>query len=284
MVFCRILYLVYAFLRSLECMLIFFSYLCNKHRTHAKKLREKGHFIFKLVTEKVFLVKTYTTPTSEFLSVNNNRNGEKEKLNVILMNHISTVDFIILLDYLYDQNITNFHFVLKKEIKYIPGIGQLMAFGENIIVERNWQYDQKTITRELDKIPNGGVLILFPEGTRMSCQKLEQAQKYCFQNNLPIMDNMLVPKFHGAWSILNYLKAQYRLGNVYDFTVHADNFQDRDKKDMFLPDILMSGIGPVGFHIRKLDPKEIKTDYEEFKMWLLEKWREKDKIMTSNFF
>lgn len=278
MLLVRILYLVFAFLRSLECMLIFFSYLCNKHRAHAKRLREKGHFIFKLVTEKVFLVKTYTTPTSEFLSVNN------EKLNVILMNHISTVDFIILLDYLYDHNITNFHFVLKKEIKYIPGIGQLMAFGENIIVERNWQYDQKTITRELDKIPNGGVLILFPEGTRMSCQKLEQAQKYSFQNNLPIMDNMLVPKFHGAWNILNYLRIQYRLGNVYDFTVHADNYQDKDKKDMFLPDILINGIGPVGFHIRKLDQKEIKIDYEEFKTWLLEKWQEKDKIILKQNF
>jgi len=233
--------------------------------------------VFKTMSEKVLLGTTFSSPTSLHIEPAN-----KNKVDVILVNHISTVDFIMLLDYLYDHGVVKYRFVLKESIVCIPGIGQLMYFGNNVIVKRNWQMDQKTIWKDLDNLPNASTLILFPEGTRMSEEKLFMAQTYSMQHNLPIFENLLVPKFHGAWNILSYLKTQHRLGKLYDVTlVPEKRFQ---KKSMFLSDIFQpSGIGQLGFHVRKLNTEEIPHDYDLFCNWFLNRWLEKDYIFKSAF-
>lgn len=260
---------------SLECMLIVFARMCNMHRRFARYLRKQGKYVFKLFTKNVLLASTYTSHTSAYLQETN-----KNKVDVMIVNHISTVDFIVILDYLYDHGFSNYHFVLKKEIVCVPGIGQLMYFGENVIVQRNWRLDTKTIWNDLDSIPNGGLLILFPEGTRMSEEKLQASKKYCFDNGIPMYNHLLVPKTKGAWFILNYLKSQCRLGSLYDMTLHANNFQQ--KKNMFFSNILQ-GIGRVGFHIRKLDTSNLPVEHIPFQEWFRKIWKEKDQLFERVF-
>jgi len=179
-----------------------------------KFLRPKAiHFFTNFVLNNNYIQPIKTLP-----------NISPHKINIVIANHISTVDFTLLLEYL--GNYKNVYFVFKESIRYIPGVGQYMYFGNNIMVKRNWSEDKIHFKKDLEKLlyktrqEQDRILVIFPEGTRISSQK---------KTNLDY-DYLLPFKPMGLITILNYLVRNQMLGSFYDISMIPKN----PNQDLFL--------------------------------------------------
>jgi 1-acyl-sn-glycerol-3-phosphate acyltransferase len=112
------------------------------------------------------------------------------------------------------------------------------------------------LDQQIDKLEDE-LIIIFPEGTRYSKEKFLDGQKFSKENNLPIYDNLLVPKSKGLHSIYNRLLNTNKLGKIYDMSIIYK------KNKTFIIN-------------RELDY----DDTKDFKTWLLEEWKEKDILMS----
>ncbi|QKF92249.1 1-acyl-sn-glycerol-3-phosphate acyltransferase [Campylobacter sp. CCUG 57310] len=92
-----------------------------------------------------------------------------DEANMIIMNHQSMLD-IIVLEEVHPKNIC---WLAKKEIKKIPIIGKIIDIPKMIAVDRESKHALVKIVKEAeDRVQNGRVLAIFPEGTRSRTNKL----------------------------------------------------------------------------------------------------------------
>ncbi len=88
---------------------------------------------------------------------------------LVLMNHQSLLD-IIVVDSAYPRNLS---WVAKKEIADLPFFGQILTVPKMIIVDRE---DKKSLLKLLkdaqERLDEGRVIAMFPEGTRGDGKKL----------------------------------------------------------------------------------------------------------------
>ena len=88
---------------------------------------------------------------------------------MILMNHQSMLD-IVILEETYPGNLC---WIAKKEIGQIPIIGQILKLPKMIAVDRESKHSLVKLVKEAeDRVNNGRVLAIFPEGTRSQTDKL----------------------------------------------------------------------------------------------------------------
>jgi 1-acyl-sn-glycerol-3-phosphate acyltransferase len=204
------------------------------------------------------------------LKCNMNITQTKNKVDILIANHIATIDSFILLSMLEHMNISNFIMIGKKDLIYTPGVGLIFMFGDHIKLARNWEEDKNTIDKQLENIKEG-IIVLFPEGTRYTEEKFKEGQEFSRKNNLPVYDNLLVPKSKGFQAIYNNLKNKNKLGNIYDSTIILEN---KNLIDLFKKD-------STNVHLinRILNKEELEN--KDFKSWLLEKWSEKDNLIKT---
>ena len=160
----------------------------------------------------------------ETINIDNDKVKEKENnknVEVIISNHCSTMDFLYTICYLKSKGIDRFYFVMKKQIVYIPIIGLLMSAGLDIKINRNWNTDEEIFKKDIKKIIDQNekcAIIIYVEGARITAEKQLQGQKYSRENNLPIFNNLLVPRTKGFELICNELINNNKLGNIWDLT------------------------------------------------------------------
>lgn len=138
-------------------------------------------------------------------------------------------------------------------------------------------------------------ILLFPEGTVLSSSTKKKSDKYCDARNIPKFKNVLLPRMKGLYLTLQQLRHTAEV--VYDFTcayseVDAGVFAE----DIFtLKRLYLLGIGPktINYYVRAwklsdipLGPDVLDIDeiddvyYKEFENWLLDRWYEKDDMMS----
>ena len=203
------------------------------------------------------------------------------KVNIIVLNHISTVDWIIFYSFMAKKySINNVHQILKDDLLWYPCIGEICSSNNDIFVKRDWKSDESTIDKLLQKIDSGFIMI-FPEGTRFTKNKLESSKLYAKENNFVDLDNLLLPKSKGTWKIINSLMKDNKLGNFYDITCISTRYR---RTEMYMKEIFCDGIGDVYLDIKKViyPDKSILIDKSEFKLWLHSIWKQKD-ILMDNF-
>lgn len=199
-------------------------------------------------------------------------NISREKVNVIVANHISTFDFALILQFL--QKYPNVYFVFKKEIQWIPGIGQYMSFDDNVMVERQWSKDRFSLEKNLDKFckntqgQSHRILVIFPEGTRFCPEK----QTLDFVNLLP-------PKPMGITTILRYLTWHDKMGTFYDLTMSSSGSgSGAGARKMFMEDFLFSEksiFADVRIFYREIDVSYLSDFTPSF---ISRVWKEKDSM------
>ena len=202
---------------------------------------------------------------------------QPNKVNILLANHLSTIDWEILLAIIKESNINNFLFVGKKQLMYVPGFGFSFFCGSDIKLSRKWENDQISLNKQIDNLEEG-LLVIFPEGTRFDPNKHIDAVQFSKDNSLPIYNNLLVPKSKGLWTICNKLIQRNKLGFINDTTIVIENFKNRNA---YFSDLIKNPLGNIYIQNRQLYFDNKETSYEDFKKWLLNIWVDKDLIIDN---
>jgi len=209
-------------------------------------------------------------------------NENPELIDILVCNHISTFDFLIIKSYLQYIGIDSFNYFIKNSINYVPGVGLVMYSSTAIKLSRNWEKDKDNLIKQLDMFKTNSkkqFIIIFPEGTRLTQKKQEEGKEFSKLNNLPIYDNLLVPKSKGLGFLINYLKKTNKLGRIWDLTLAIPKFMG---KSSYIHNIFGKPIGPIYGMMRELRINFNTQDPETFKSWLLEEWKNKD-IFLNNY-
>lgn len=245
-----------------------------------KQLKILSQSFASLLLDKAFDAKLYIANTMENIKESINQNPNL--IDIIICNHVSTIDFIIMMAYFQHFNINSYNFVLKNEITFVPGIGLVMYASSDIKLNRNWDKDKHIISKQLDNIntTNKQIILIFPEGTRLTQTKLIEAQNYSKNNSIPVYQNMLVPKTKGLWSIINHLKNINKLGNIWDSTLIIPKFIG---KSVYISDIIGQSLGNVYCVFKKINiPNDLNIDYfDDFKLWFIDYWKQKDELFNN---
>ena len=224
---------------------------------------------------------------SEFYLTNTQQNIKQlinlntDLVDIIVCNHITTIDFLIIIVYLKYFNITNYNFILNYKVKHIVGFGIIMYANPDIKVFRNWELDQDNMQKQIQNFNTNvsskkQVLIIFPEGTRYTKEKFEIAQEFSKSKGIPIYDHLLVPKARGLWFLINNFKKANKLGRVWDITLTVPSMLG---KSAYVKDLIGKPIGPVYGTIKELKLDVNYEDLETFKTWLFKNWVIKDNFM-----
>ena len=221
----------------------------------------------------------YLTSTQQNIKELMNQNTDL--VDIIVCNHITTIDFLIVIVYLKYLNISNFNFILNYKVKHIAGFGLIMYANPDIKVFRNWELDQDNMQKQIQNFNTNvsskkQVLIIFPEGTRYTKEKFEIAQEFSKSKGIPIYDHLLVPKARGLWFLINNFKKVNKLGRVWDITLTVPSMLG---KSAYVKDLLGKPIGPVYGTIKELKLDVNYEDLETFKTWLFKNWVIKDNFM-----
>ena len=216
------------------------------------------------------------------ININNLINENIDLIDIIICNHISACDIPILTTYLKHFNIDSYNFVLKNDIVYSPGIGLITYASSDIKVNRNWTEDKKLISKQLDKINNNGkkqIILIFPEGTRLSEDKLKEAQTFSINNNMPVFKNVLVPKSKGLQTIITNLKESKKLGRIWDTTLIMPKFIG---KSVNVIKLLGKSLDNIYMKWEQVHLPDNFNSNDIFKNWLLNIWVKKD-IFIQNY-
>ncbi|CAH2084662.1 unnamed protein product [Euphydryas editha] len=164
-------------------------------------------------------------------------------------------------------------FVLKDEIKAVPGMGWIMQLNYFLYVKRNWQEDEVNMSQFVDyykKLRYHQRVVLFPEGTDLSEDNKRRSEKFALSRQLPNFEFVLHPRTTG-WTVLCSRLRDSGLASVYDVTVAYD-VPAQTEMD------LLHGKMPkhVHFHIKRYDIEDLPYGEEELRMWLQDRWKEKN--------
>ncbi len=208
-------------------------------------------------------------------------NQNKNLVDILICNHITTVDFLIIIIYLKYFNISNYNFILNYKVQYVAGLGLTMYANPDIKVFRNWEQDQDSMQKQIEKFNKNTshkkqVLIIFPEGTRFTEAKFKTAQEFSKTKGIPVYDHLLVPKARGLWFLINSFKKANKLGRVWDLTLTIPSILG---KSAYIEDLIGKPIGPVYGTIKELKLDFNYEDLEIFKTWLFKNWQAKDNFI-----
>ena len=101
---------------------------------------------------------------------------EKDKPYIIVSNHQSTID-IVLLYHAFGKNVP--HFIAKKELgRFIPTVSFNLRCGHNVLIDRDNPRQSIKAIAEFGKIisEHKYLGVIFPEGTRSRCGELKEFQ------------------------------------------------------------------------------------------------------------
>jgi len=129
---------------------------------------------------------SYMTPI--FVKVIGKENIDKDRSYVIVVNHQSHFDIFVLYGWLG----IDFKWVLKQELRKIPGLGIGCEKVGHVFIDRS--HPEKaiaSINAAKQKIVNGTSVVFFPEGTRGIAGKIGNFKKGAFifaiETGLPIL-------------------------------------------------------------------------------------------------
>jgi 1-acyl-sn-glycerol-3-phosphate acyltransferase len=137
--------------------------------------------------------------TPMLVSVRNSELMDRNQSYVIVANHLSTYDIFLMYGWIKND----FKWVMKKEVRKIPGVGFGSAAVGHIFIDRS---DTKSavasINKAKDKIKGGTSVVFFPEGTRSVNGQLRPFKKGAFRFALELGVPILPVTIRGTEKVL----------------------------------------------------------------------------------
>jgi lysophosphatidic acid acyltransferase/lysophosphatidylinositol acyltransferase len=169
-------------------------------------------------------------------------------------------------------------YFVKKQLKWVPGMGWGMQFLDCLFIDRDWASDREHIHRTFDRLVSDNVpvhLVSFVEGTRFTMAKLEAAQVYARENGLTVPRHTLVPRSKGFAASVEGLKSH--VAAVYDITIAYE------KGVPTLWQYLKGLVKRIHFHVRRFSVSDLPSTESELRAWLLARWQEKDDLLEQYY-
>lgn len=205
---------------------------------------------------------------------------------LFLMNHISNLDWLALISYGAHKGSPlpgSFKGISKSAIGKIPFIGWILHLSDFIFLKRSWKEDHLRLNAGLLNLARYSEnvcplwLLIFPEGTRQTEEKLKSSQKFSKENGKYVFKNLLYPRFKGFQGLIPIMRSS--IETIVDCTIV---FEKASSVDPSLFD-LFSGRADssVCFQFRTYRMDALKENPDALKEWLLERWIEKDAMIQS---
>jgi 1-acyl-sn-glycerol-3-phosphate acyltransferase len=174
----------------------------------------------------------------------------------------------------------NLVMMMKKSLKWVPWIGWTHYFQGSLFLARNWETDQKALHNKFkemasDLFPKPYLIGVYPEGTRPTKKKLEEAKKFAESRGLPVLQNVLLPRPKGFLFVMKNVRNTCKY--LIDATIAYED------KPCFLKDLLFTGrfsTKCIHIHTRVIKISDMPTDPQELEKWLYNSFSEKDKLMA----
>ncbi len=165
-------------------------------------------------------------------------------------------------------------FFVKKQLKWVPGMGWGMQFLDCLFIDRDWMADREAIRKTFSRIVDDKVpvyLVSFVEGTRLTLPKLDAAQDYARAHGLRPPVHTLVPRTKGFVASVEGLRGH--IDAVYDLTIGYDDAVPS------LWQYLKGLVRRIHVHVRRFPVADLPHSADDLRQWLLDRWREKDDLL-----
>ena len=146
-----------------------------------------------------------------------------------ISNHRSKFDGLMIQSLLYSSGAKNVS-VVKKEISYFPIFGSFGQHADSIYINRNDDNSKKKMADATKAtIYSENSILIFPEGATLSPESKTRSDKFANENNLPIFENVLIPKTvgfdiikqHGQFKIIGNLTIRYNNPSIQGIKSHS---------------------------------------------------------------
>ena len=197
--------------------------------------------------------------------------------NVIAFgNHQSMIDIIMLWRWTAPLGLAGWiRWFAKYELKFVPGLGWGMQFLNTLFVKRDWSKDADSVRATFAKLRESQLpawLVIFPEGTRLKPDKLKSSQDYARRKGLPVMNRVMIPRGKGFHASLQGMDGI--MNAVYDLTFKYEG----DIPGLY--SFFTKGGCIVHLHSVRYDITEIPRRERDLNAWLMERFLEKDRILS----
>jgi 1-acyl-sn-glycerol-3-phosphate acyltransferase len=193
---------------------------------------------------------------------------------LLIANHQQMPDITAIMKFCKTKDrLGDMKYFVKKQLKWVPGMGWGMQFLDCLFIDRDWASDREQIRRTFDRLVSGNVpvhLISFVEGTRFTMAKLEAAQAYAEKNGLPVPRHTLVPRSKGFAASVEGLRSH--ISAVYDLTI---GYEDAVPN---LWQYIKGLVKRIHVHVRRYPIEDLPQSADDLRQWLIDRWTEKNDL------
>ncbi|XP_039048484.1 1-acyl-sn-glycerol-3-phosphate acyltransferase 2-like [Hibiscus syriacus] len=199
---------------------------------------------------------------------------------ILMPNHISDSD--TLLTWVLAQRVGCLRSALtivKKETQFLPVFGWTTWFYEFIFVNRNWAKDESKLRSSFEALkdfPMPFWMTIFVEGTRLTSDKLFEAQAFASSKGYPIPKHVLIPKTKGIVTAVQSLRSF--VPAIYDVTIAVP------KNQPYFPTLLtFFKMQPckVKVHIKRYPTKDLPESDQGIAQWCRNRFLAKDALLDN---
>jgi len=199
----------------------------------------------------------------------------KRENAVVVSNHQQMPDIPALMYFARTKDrLGDLKFFVKKQLKWVPGMGWGMQFLDCLYVDRDWTSDREHIRKTFASLVDGEVpvyLVSFAEGTRLTLPKLEAAQAYAREHGLAVPRHTLVPRSKGFAASVEGLRTH--IDAVYDLTIGYEGAVPT------LWQYIKGMVRRIHLHARRFPVAELPESADDLRRWLMARWEEKDRLL-----
>jgi len=194
---------------------------------------------------------------------------------LLIVNHQQMPDIPALMKFARTKDrLGDMKYFIKKEFKWLPGMGWGLQMLDSVFVDRNWTADEERIRHTFARIVENRVpiyLVSFAEGTRLTMAKLETARTFARDRGLTVPRHTLVPRTKGVIASIQGLRDH--IDAVYDVTIGYEGAVPT------LWQYIKGLVRRIHVHVRRFPIAELPEAEDDLRRWVLDRWQEKDDLL-----
>ncbi|XP_065164418.1 1-acyl-sn-glycerol-3-phosphate acyltransferase delta-like isoform X2 [Atheta coriaria] len=237
-----------------------------------------SYFGYTMFAQAVFMLRYWSTADLKLYidrEVYDKYLGKEHSL--CILNHSGELDWIIMSALLDKLNILgNVKAYMKNAVKFIPFVGWGFYCCEFIYLTRSFEKDKiilKKSAQDLSEYEDPITILLFPEGTRFSPKKHEEALKFSRERGLREMKHHLVPRTKGFTTSVPYMKD--KIPALYDIEIAFDGVKPT------ITNMIKARRFNVHMYLRRIPMAEVPDTEKEQDLYLRDMFYRKDECMES---